>query len=567
MVMKFENLPNEILIDCFEYFHTLELHSSFGQLNHRFNELIRTIPWYLDFQHVHKSMYDVLCQQMLIDPDVQKQVCSLRLSNKDTPGQINDFLSKFSLDQFSHLRSLTFIDLRENNIPQLQAILPKLSQITAVHVLDSNNNQRQLESFIPLNNLVTLSIDSTLFFVERTIPIKHLTLSSLRLNEICRLFPYTPSLEYLKVSCVNERCLGDQYHPSFHPVRLKDLILVNFRSTFNDLTHLLQNMPKLRSLTLGSSKDRNILDADSWEELITSSLPYLKDFRFQLAMNNRYYKRDNLRLFNRFHTTFWLDKYQWYTECSMNKQTFMIYTIPYMTEFIEISSASRRYCNPLINNSQTFKNVKKLIASAGKVLKYSNYYLPNVTSLVLKRSLNASTEHDEELVIESLTKVMNFSNLTHLEIPLNCQISRPSLLFRILELAPQLSSLHTTACFFESLINHPEFNPFLNEKIRKLDLDNCSYYRCQKHLTITSLHQSIPNIEKLTMSLDNIDDFSLLEQFPKLVYFEVQIERNPFYSMLLESQAAKQNVLFDKIESICERSYVTFDFWLGGTPQ
>ena len=116
----------KILLKCFGYFHTTDLFYSFDQLNYRFNELIETLPWYLDFQRVHKSLYDVLCQHLLIDSEAQKQVCSLRLSNKDTPDQINDFLSKFSLDQFPHLRSLIFIDLRENNIPTITRNLSKI---------------------------------------------------------------------------------------------------------------------------------------------------------------------------------------------------------------------------------------------------------------------------------------------------------------------------------------------------------------------------------------------------------------------------------------------------------
>ena len=136
IMMQFENLPNEILISFFDYLHIPDLFFSFDQINHRFNELIRTLPWHLDFQHIHKSVYDAFCQRMLINPEVQKQVCSLRLSNKDTPGQINDFLSKFSFDQFSHLRSLILIGLRENNIPQLQEIFPKLSEITTVRLLN-----------------------------------------------------------------------------------------------------------------------------------------------------------------------------------------------------------------------------------------------------------------------------------------------------------------------------------------------------------------------------------------------------------------------------------------------
>jgi hypothetical protein len=54
-IMKFELLPNEILIQCFEYliFH------SFDQLNGRFNHFIRHISLCINLEEdVNKSIFD-----------------------------------------------------------------------------------------------------------------------------------------------------------------------------------------------------------------------------------------------------------------------------------------------------------------------------------------------------------------------------------------------------------------------------------------------------------------------------------------------------------------------------
>ena len=92
MRAKLEDLPSEILMGCFKYLYAWDLFLSFGQLNHRFNELLRTIPLHLHFQHI------------LLSPAMEKQVVSLRLSNENTPGIIKDL---FSLDQFFQLRLLS----------------------------------------------------------------------------------------------------------------------------------------------------------------------------------------------------------------------------------------------------------------------------------------------------------------------------------------------------------------------------------------------------------------------------------------------------------------------------
>ena len=62
---------------------------------------------------------------------------------------------------------------------QLKSILPLLSQITTCRLLDSKIIQNELQSFLPIDNLLTLSISSNLTFIGKTIPMKSLTLSGL----------------------------------------------------------------------------------------------------------------------------------------------------------------------------------------------------------------------------------------------------------------------------------------------------------------------------------------------------------------------------------------------------
>jgi hypothetical protein len=55
MKMKFELLPNEIFLECFQYLNAPDTFHSFDQLNYRFYTLIRNIyPLYLDFQQMKK---------------------------------------------------------------------------------------------------------------------------------------------------------------------------------------------------------------------------------------------------------------------------------------------------------------------------------------------------------------------------------------------------------------------------------------------------------------------------------------------------------------------------------
>ena len=566
MRAKLENLPSEILVDCLKYFHAWDLVYSFSQLNRRFDQLLRTIPLHLNLQHIHKSAYDVLCQHMLLNRAMEKQIVALRLSNEKTPGVINDFLSKFSLDQFAQLRSVTLIDLRENNIQLLKQILPKLSQITFLHFVHSDIHAKALESFLPIGSLQTLSIPFNLDFVHQIIPINRLTLSTLSLNRICHLFAYTPSLQYLKVSCTQKQFLTAEYRQSPCPASLKQLILINFRPTRNDLTDFLRNLSNLERFTLDCSGDETIVDASRWQQLITSSLPSLRTFQFKLKTYNPLKIDVVLRIFQQFQTDFWLEEHQWHTECCAQNYSTMIYTIPYSTEFTQIPLQSTRHCNPLIDHFQTFRNVNTLVARDNDVLEHRDYYFPNITSLILLDLSKIINDEDERRLIDSMSNLMNLSNLKHLEIPLDCRTDRPYLLFQILRLAPQLSSLCTKGCFYESITDRRDCYRYLDEMNPKLNLSEYCSHRCHRSLTINALHRLAPNLQHLTMPLTNIADlFFLFKNFSKLSHFKVHINTMdyPQYLEVFKCQLSDDHAFVDETVGIFRNTFlITLEVWI-----
>ena len=567
--MKFENLPNEILLDCFEYFHTADLLYSFGRLNHRFDQLFQTLPWGLNFKNIQREIYDEFCQYMLVNPDAQQRICSLRLSNRDTPGIINDFLSKFSLDKFANLRSLALFDLRCNNSKLLQEILPKLSQITTLQLFDTEILVSELQSSIPISNLRTLALKSNLALVQNPIPIKNLTLSNMSLNEICCLFLYTPWLQYLKVSNIHYEVMRAEYHQSSRPVDLKHLLLADFRPMFDDLTHFLQNMSNLRRLTIEGEGYRSMVDGSRWEELITSFLPLLQTFQFHLRMYAFLNHTAVLQIIERFQTDFWLKKHHWPAEYSMQEHSIIIYTIPYRADWRQISLRSRRFCNPMIENYQTFKNVKTLMVSNIDALDHGDYYFPNIKSLVITDIDEIVNEEDEQQFLNGLNTLVNLSNLKHIEIPFNCQTQRPSVLFRILQLAPQLSSLRTKGCFFESSVIPSEFYQYLNDRIRKLDLDDYCSRQCYQSITINSLYKIVPNLQQLTVTIYNINNidelFFLYDHFSKLPSFKVRIHSKEYPQHLQEfkRKASERKSLFDEIAATFRSPvYIRLNVWI-----
>ncbi|UJR07509.1 hypothetical protein I4U23_011798 [Adineta vaga] len=188
--MNFEYFPNEILLECFQYFDALELFQSFGQLNLRFSKLIRTCPLNLSFHYVHKSIFDRFCQIMLSNSEIRSQILSLHLSNERTAGQIKLFLSLFSFEQFPNLRSLSLTKIRSGNVSQLKSMLPLLSKLSSFHLNETDIEIDEIISVLPLSLLHTLTLRTPVAILttqDQMRSLRYLTLCDCRMSALYHL--------------------------------------------------------------------------------------------------------------------------------------------------------------------------------------------------------------------------------------------------------------------------------------------------------------------------------------------------------------------------------------------
>jgi hypothetical protein len=242
--------------------------------------LIRTIPLHLHFQQIQKSIFDKISRFLSLNPEVKNQVYSLKLSNHDTSGQIDGFLSLFSLEEFSRLQSLTLIQVQNENVEKLKSMLPLISQLSSLHLIDSD------DIILPCSltsNLRILSIPR-LQSIRIPFSITNLTISHCSFDELLhQLFKNAPMLKYLKIFYISEYDKSMINHSKlvhYQAVHLKELILWNFEYKFQDFERLVKFLPKLTNLELYGNYDIDMIDANRWEKLITSSLSYLNIFKF-----------------------------------------------------------------------------------------------------------------------------------------------------------------------------------------------------------------------------------------------------------------------------------------------
>ncbi len=122
----FDLLPVELLHTLLTYFLTHDILFSFSNVSDHVDAILLTYTSYrLDFKSISKANFDLICRQ--IKPD---QVLSLILSDDDdTPGQSELFLSRFRIEQFIRLQSLTLFNIELDTLESILSDLNKLDQL------------------------------------------------------------------------------------------------------------------------------------------------------------------------------------------------------------------------------------------------------------------------------------------------------------------------------------------------------------------------------------------------------------------------------------------------------
>ena len=514
-------------LNCFEYLDGVHIFYSFDQLNYRFDNLIRNIPLYVDFQHVQTSKFHLICTKMFSDQETKKQIHSLHLTNKDTCYPIQLYLSIVSFDEFIHLRSLTLTDVHENNILELRSMLTLIPQLTCFRLIDSKDEKNEILSALSISQLRTLMLSklpSGFNHKFKLSSIINLTISICSTDQFCQILNNVFNLKYLKVQnftagynrLTNKDICG---------INLKQLIIMKYEGNFHDLVIILKQMPNLKHLTIFSFSYRtDFIDAYGWEDLITSSLPLLNIFKFNFKYRRHPFDHEKIiqEKFKKFQSDFWQKQHQWYTEYFISNDLAMIYSIPYIFDTYELTSCTGRYRNELMNNIDTFVNVVNLSMNPEVLTEKCQYYFSHVTSLKFGDLSIYSSNCWALKHIEYLKMVVNCSNIKHLTISKSYSLQETSVLLELMKKAPQLSSIAINPCLLLQLFNDDELCKYLNKTIEKLEIYLEGEDLFSNSNRRNQFCKAFTNIQQLICKIDQPDSLLfLLKSLPKLSYIKV----------------------------------------------
>ena len=540
--MKFELLPNEIIITCFDYLNAPDLFNTFHGLNYRFQRLITNIPLALNFQHIRKTTFDHFCKRMLSNPEIKNQIYSLQLSSaRDTCGQINAFLSLFSLEEFSHLRSLTLSMANEKEMKILESILPSLSNLYYLRY-DSRDETDTIISTLPLSNVRKLNViefSTCTLLTQKSLLITHLTLYRCEVNDFSKVLKYAPMLKYLQV----ENLEGDDNSASNElnltnpmAISLTQLNLGTYHVEFNHVEMILKQTPNLKILILYTASDNDdIIDANRWENLISSTLPHLYIFRFCFNFFLTYKSKidwstnGGFDKCKQFENDFWTKQHHWCTAYEWNNMLITIFTVPYCEDFYELRSDTELYCdNSMIDKPNLFDDVTLLDFSLNASLENSDLKFSNVQSITIQKEHDFNRSRADSISLRNLMQFIynnvNLSKLRDLELWPSFGIESVSTFFlEILKDAPHLSSISIYISDLLPLLNNDELCTYFNKMITKLQLYQKYDGRFIPFDELKEVWKIFYNVEKLTCSgvsdLDNVVE--LLNRLPNLLNLSI----------------------------------------------
>ena len=537
MVTKFEVLPNEILIQCFQYLNAPYLFHSFDQLNHRFNDLIHHIPLHMNLsEDLGKSILDNFCIKMLLNSKIKDQVYSLNLpslEDNDHAGlRTNRFLSFFPLEDFVNLRkfkanvyvnflSIGTISWDFDRIAMLDFSVVAFPKLRALSLSRLHERSKNLESF-------RLSITS-------------LTLEICEFNDFYWLSQHAPMLQHLHLCRLyGSDCFVNKPMKEPFPY-LKKLIIDDFiYASFDRFETFIKFTPNLENLTISVDK-KDLIDAARWERLITRSLLSLNTFQFKFSCSRYNVELDiMIPKLEEFQSDFWRKTHYWFTTYAIADDSICIYTIPYVSNKYELKSNYERHRNYLTNNSDTFINVTNLKLSCKILKKKCEDYFSNVTSLELEGDSNSLTIEE----IECLKKIVNPFHLKQLDLSRLPGINS-SLLLKLLDQIPQLSVLSVWRDDLINYFNNSELCKCLNNMIKKLYVEG----RGDDLFKMDDFYKVFRNIEHLQLE-DSISEelFLSLSRLPKLSTLQAKYRgmNDPGRSIsVIENELIKLNLIYD----------------------
>jgi hypothetical protein len=203
LVSKFESMPNEILLEIFEYLSPYDIFQSFYFLNKSYNNFLVSIYFRIDLINIWKKNFDYY--NYFLFSLIPHRIISFRCQDI-----FDRLIYQIPLSNFISLKYLTIYNL---NIENLHFIISKLNYLQKLIYLNlqtrlntTNENKIIFKGQLPLIQKCILNLNKRIIFHDyhyylnlQDLTINHCTIDDLLLF----LHIYTPQLQHLTITLIN----------------------------------------------------------------------------------------------------------------------------------------------------------------------------------------------------------------------------------------------------------------------------------------------------------------------------------------------------------------------------
>jgi len=326
---KFEHLSNDIMYEFFEYLDQYNIYESFYPLNTRFQDLIcaSTLPFHIGRVSISKPTFDRFYDDIILKN--MHRISSLVLAEPLNIFYIPLLLQNTS--KFAQLKSVTFFYIDLNYVKNTLNCLVFSRTLCSLAIQSTNvqcitNTTEFYQSIFQLSTLkyCKLSFVSGVFTDllrissdEEPSSIEHFVLNChCTWQFLAALLSYVPRLRRLFIHGLH----GDAHNQAEEffnvPNELIRVSLCLFSIEFDQFSELSTILfSNLQVLHL-SVYNRQYINAIKWEELIRSSMPYLRVFDIKCADSTLFKdQNDNSiscqSIMHDFKSSFWIER-QWF---------------------------------------------------------------------------------------------------------------------------------------------------------------------------------------------------------------------------------------------------------------
>ncbi|UJR32579.1 hypothetical protein I4U23_020039 [Adineta vaga] len=317
----FEDLPNEIHFEIFDYLEACHLYEAFSNLNMRFQNLLASFARLkMNLSIGSKELRQNRCTHILM-PN-KHRIVSLQLCNFL---DLEDPLSHCIIDaSFIRLESLRLIGISADKLVPLLIGLIALPHLFSLSIEPDDLPDDISNVYQAIFNLSSLKYNQLSFFsLELFIPLPIATKNQFTgievlvidhrctIDELINMLSYTSRLSRLSCSEVNESNKSIIKEALIQISSLKCIRIVLCAADFDELESLITKIaPQLEELHVTCCRDITYLDSDRWKRIVSKDLLKLRtfDFKYEENIDEDLEVTPYHTSINRFNSSFWLKR-------------------------------------------------------------------------------------------------------------------------------------------------------------------------------------------------------------------------------------------------------------------